>query len=281
MRKALCVVAVLAAGAAASPAGARAAPGLAVRTSITPASAAVGQQVAATVEVAMDPSAVDPASVRIQASVAPLDLERQARTVTQGSALAVVTERLGAACLSEGCLPVRGPLAITPPPVRVSARARDGAVVTASAGWPALQLVPRVTTAEASPRSPAWQVQHDLPALTTRVSPRALERIFTVLGILLAVAAGVLVALGARRAPRPAAIREPTLADALASVRRAAQGTKVEDRRVALDLLARTLAGHGDGHAARARDLAWSEPRPSAEGMESLALEVEREEAGR
>jgi hypothetical protein len=279
MRKTLCLVAVLAAGAAPSPAGARAAPGLAVRTSITPASAAVGQQVAATVEVAMDPSAVDPASVRIQASVAPLDLERQARTVSQGSGLAVVTERLGAACLSEACLPVRGPLPVKLPPVQVSAQARDGTAVTASAGWPALQLVPRVTMAEASPRSPAWQVQRDLPAVTTRVSPRTLERIFTVLGILLAVAAGVLVAVGARRAPRPQVMREPTLADALASVRRAARGTKVEERRVALDLLARTLAGHGDGHAARARDLAWSEPRPSAEGMESLALEVEREEA--
>jgi hypothetical protein len=217
--------------------------------------------------------------VRIQASVAPLDLERRARTVSQGSGLAVVTEHLGAACLSEACLPVRGPLPVKLPPVQVSAQARDGTAVTASAGWPALQLVPRVTMAEASPRSPAWQVQRDLPAVTTRVSPRTLERIFTVLGIFLAVAAGVLVAVGARRAPRPQVMREPTLADALASVRRAAQGTKVEERRVALDLLARTLAGHGDGHAARARDLAWSEPRPSAEGMESLALEVEREEA--
>ena len=281
MRRTLCVLAVLAAGAAVSPAGAGAAPGLAVRTLITPASAAVGQQVAATVEVAIDPSAVDPGSVRIQASVAPLDLERQARTVSQGSRLAVVTEHLGAACLSEACLPVRGPLPVRLPPVQVSARARDGTGVTASAAWPALQLVPRVTAAEASPRSPAWQLQRDLPAVTTRVSPRTLERIFTVLGVLLAVAAGTLVAVGARRPPRPAVMREPTLADALASVRRAAQGTKVEDRRVALDLLARTLAGHGDGHAARARDLAWSEPRPSAEGMESLALEVEREEAAR
>jgi hypothetical protein len=280
MRAALGALTVLAA--LTSPSVAGAAPAPAVHTSIAPGAAAVGQQVAATVKVAVDPSAIDPSTVQVQAPVAPLDLERQSRTVTHGSRLTVVTERLGAACLSEACLPVTGPLPITLPPVRVSARARDGTAVTATARWPALQLVPRVTPAAASPRAPAWQVQRDLPSPTTRVSARTLELGLTVLGVLLAVATGVLVAAATgRRAPRPVVRREPTLADALASVRRAAHGTSVDDRRVALDLLSRTLAGHGGAHAVRARDLAWSEPRPSSERMESLALEVERAETAR
>jgi hypothetical protein len=282
MRRALGAFMLAAAVAAPPAAGARDVPAMAVRTAITPASAAVGQQVAAIVQVAVDPSLVDPSTVRIDASAAPLDLERQARSVSTSAGLAVVTERLGASCLNEACLPVRGPVAITLPPVRATARARDGTGVAATATWPSLQVAPRVTQAAASPRAPAWQVQHDLPSLTTRISPRTLERVFTIIGVAFAVAAGVLLAAATgRRAPRAVARPAPTLADALASVRRAAQGRSVADRRVALDLLARMLTGSGNGQAARARDLAWSEARPTSDRMESLALEVEHEEAAR
>jgi hypothetical protein len=262
------------------PAGARSVPALVVRTSVTPHSAAVGRQVVATVEVAVDPARIDLAAVEIRAALTPLDLEGQTRTVAQGSGAALIRERLTAACLSEACLPVSGPATVSFPPVRVSARARDGSTVTATGRWPTVLLVPRVTRAEAGARVPAWQVQHDLPALTTRVAPRTLELAFTVLGVLLAVAAGVLTAAaGGRRASRAAARAQPTLADALAAVRRTARGTNVADRRVALDLLSRSLTGRGEGQAGQARDLAWSERRPTAEGMESLAVEVEQAEA--
>jgi hypothetical protein len=57
---------------------------------------------------------------------------------------------------------------------------------------------------------------------------------------------------------------------------RAARSRPPPDRRRALGLLSRTLRRQGEAQVARdAADLAWSEPDPDADRMETLAERVE------
>src|SRR5262249_52608554 len=126
--------------------------------------------------------------------------------------------------------------------------------------WPAAAVEPRVTQAEGANPTASFRRQTARPAPDWARSPQTIPRGLYVGAALVVAIAVVLVAPRARRRARR---RAPEPLDlALARVREAV-GRSPEDRRRALDLLARTLARAGDADRARsAAALAWAEPAP-------------------
>jgi hypothetical protein len=114
------------------------------------------------------------------------------------------------------------------------------------------------------------------PAPTYRFAPETMRRLLLVAAGLLVLLATALLWPLVRRSTQPASQQQrDSLAHALALVR-AARSRPPPDRRRALGLLSRTLRRRGEAQVARAAaDLAWSEPDPDADRMETLAERVE------
>ena len=260
---------------------------LSVATSITPTPAFFGDPLAARIEVLVDSARVDPASVRLEAdfvpyaaTVAPL------RSSSRSGSIVALGYRFTISCLSAECVPAPGIRRVVLPLVVVRARLRDGQETVVRASWPRIALAPRVDDAELRTTPLGWRNQLAVPAVSYRASPGNL------LALLLACAAalglGALAIVGAEyarwtrmRRTRTSAPSRLGLALALA---RESMRRNPDDRRKALALLARVLAGKdsdADRLAATAERLAWSRGRPDPDRVGALADEVEREVSAR
>lgn len=194
--------------------------------------------------------------------------------------------RFPISCLSADCVPGPGIRRVVLPFLVVRARLRDGGREAVEVPWPQIALPPRVGDSALRTTPLGWRRQLAVPPVSYRASPG------TLLAVLLACAAalglGAVALVGAEyarwtrmRQTRASAMSRMGLALALArdSMRR-----NPDDRRKALALLARVLAGadsDADRLAARAEQLAWSRGHPEPDRVGALADEVEREVSAR
>ncbi len=256
----------------------RAAP-LRATATVAPLSALFGDALAARVSVLLDDRAVRPSSVSVATDFAPYSAA--APVVSRGVGRVTYTYRL--VCLTEGCLPRKRGFTFRAATVR--ARTRAGTWLSAEATWPTVAVGTRLTAAEAAAARPAWHEQTGLAPVSWAIDPDLLAGLAAGGAIVLALAAGLLVARAVRSraatlATAPTSTRSP-LELALDRVRLAARAGSPSERRKALELLARVLRGAGDRElAARAMRLAWSSERPAPGRVESFADEVARQESG-
>lgn len=135
-----------------------------------------------------------------------------------------------------------------------------------------LVILPRASARQVSEPSRSFERQTTLPPPRYRIRPRLLQALLLAAAAVLALAGAWLAWPALRRlVPERVDRRTPlerALALARASVRRGP-----EDRRRALDLLARALGR--DAAARDALDLAWSEPPPEAARVERIVEGIE------
>jgi hypothetical protein len=156
-------------------------------------------------------------------------------------------------CLDPACVPGPGPRRL-----RVA-----GARVV---------IVPRTTAAEVAHPIRSFHRQTSPPPPSYRIRPALLRVLLPAAAALLVAAAAALAwPLLRRLVPEPHDDRTP-LQRAVDLVRASLRGAP-EDRRRALDLLARTLGREGD--AGEALELAWSRPDPEPQRVERLVERVE------
>lgn len=260
---------------------------LSVATSIAPRPAFFGDLLTARTEVLVDAERVDPASVRLEADFVPYaETGVPLRSSSRSGRVVALSYRFPISCLSADCVPGPGIRRVALPLLVVRARLRDGRETVVQASWPQIALAPRVDEAALRTTPLGWRRQLAMPPVSYRASPG------TLLAVLLACAAalglGALTIVGAEyarwtrlRLTRASALSRLGLALALA---RESMRRNPDDRRKALALLARVLAGKdpdADRLAAAAEQLAWSRGRPEPDRVGALADEVEREVSAR
>jgi hypothetical protein len=260
---------------------------LSVATSISPTPAFFGDLLTARIEVLVDSERVDPATVQLETDFVPYAATGvPLRSSSRSGSVVALGYRFAISCLSAECVPGPGIRQVALPLVVVRARLRDGREIVVRASWPRIALAPRVDEAALRTTPLGWRNQLAVPPVSYRVAPAK------ILALLLACAAalglGALALVGAEyarmtrmRHTRASPPSRLGLALALAreSVRR-----NPDDRRKALALLARVLAGKdsdADRLAATAEQLAWSRSRPDPDRVGALADEVEREVSAR
>lgn len=249
--------------------------------SLSSAGISFGDSVVGTLEVLVPIRLIDPETVQLRLSLRPLSIVGDVRReVVRDGESALVRYRLGAECVAEECVPP-GRGAVFPLPeafVRYRTRAGEPSLLTVS--WPQLSVAQRVDDVLDAGEL-AWKMEFP-PLATPRfvAPPRLLTACLGLLAIALAMLGAALLVSSTRavvgaRPDRPLD-RRALIARALAAVRRAALSGDTDERRRALDLLAREL-----GAGARRRDaflalrLAWSKRAPTRDAMEELVERVE------
>ena len=234
-----------------------------------------GEVVHARVTVVVDGSAVRAGSVRVTEDVAPLTV----LTEQQGSRAGDVYEfSRTAACLTAQCVADTGIATPKLSPVVVTATLRDGRAIRASATWPALQVRGRVVAADLARARPPFRASVAPPPATYALAPRTLTWLLVAIAILLAAVSAVLAAASVRGLRRRTAARAPTADELERALRlaREAEARPAPDRRRAAGLLARLLRERGARLADTANELAWAQPQPEPEALETLVGDVER-----
>lgn len=255
-------------------AGALAAGAVAVTTSLSPQPAFFADPVQATAVLVVDTRRVDP-DVRVAADLAPFAAAAPTRTVRRAGRVVELRLTWTTSCVAEACAP---PRSVALPPLRIDGRTRDGRRFALTAAWPRARVAPRVAEAATAAATPPFRIQATPPPPSYAADP-------TGLALGLDVAGGALVALGLALGTRELLRRRrlvrlgrraqlPPLAYALELLRES-ERRQPEDRRKALNLLARTA--RPDPVAAEAARLAWSQDPPSPERVESLARTVEED----
>ncbi len=257
-----------------------------------------GDTLAATVDVVVDPTVIDPDDVRVTWSHEPWTAVGLPRVEQHesGSTTYVRTTYL-LRCLTVPCVPAREKETVEFEPAAVSYAARVGSGtsrLSVDVPWPPLVVHTRISGLDSRQRdalAAPWRADTlTLPALSYRVSPGLVLVLLVVVGgLLLAVAAVLSFRALPEREPPPAPEAPPPpvvspLEQALALLESTTSTNGAQDRRRALELVAEALERWGDLDLARtARTLAWSEARPEGEEIQALAarlrheLEVEQE----
>ncbi len=251
---------------------------LSVRASFSPAAVQFGDPVTAKVVVLLDRDAVDPGSLHLVDSLAPLTPLGTTRvTMTTRGRLVVVSYESPVACLSDRCVADKGAQRLELPAVAADAKRRGGGGLHAAAAWPTLQIGGRVTAADVARAKPPFQADTTPPAPDYRLSASTLALLLDLLAVMAAVA-GIALATWEvlrrlrRSGPVPA---DGALARAL-RLAREAEARPAPDRRRAVGLVARILGDRDRGLATAASDLAWSRPKPDGTAVAELVHEVER-----
>jgi hypothetical protein len=256
---------------------------LTVATSISPTPAFFGDLLTARTEVLVDANRVDPGSVRVETDFFPYaQANAPLRSSSHSGPLVALGYRFPISCLSGDCAPGPGIRRVVLPLLVVRARLRDGRETVVRTTWPHIALAPRVDEAALRTSPLGWRTQLAVPAVSYRMSPGTLLAVLLSSAAALALAALAIVAVEyARwtrlRETRASALSRVGLALALA---RESMRRNPDDRRKALALLARVLAGKeadGDRLASAAEQLAWSRDRPDPDRVGALADQVERE----
>jgi hypothetical protein len=287
------VAAALAAVAAATVPDARGQAGAAPQDSIaatadfSPRIVLFGDTLTARVDVVVDPSAVDPESVKVSWDSKPWAATEVPRTTVEraGSAAHVGTTFV-LRCLTAVCAPVRETERVDLEPAKVAYTSRVGGRHQESldVAWPTLVLHTRVGELDSTARdalAAPWRADFDsLPAVSYLVPPWLAIAVLVVLGLaLLALAAIRVYRVWPRRESEPEPEPEPepvasVLEQALALLE-AVSDDGAEERRRALELVADEVEHLGDdGLALDARVLAWSPIDPDVERTRALAADL-------
>jgi hypothetical protein len=248
------------------------------RASIEPQRFFVGDPFVAELEVTVNRALVVPETVRSGPDFSPFrQLGPTEVTRRDVGETTVLTYRYRLQCVDRACVP-GGEERVFELPLSVFnyADPQFGAV-TESVDWPALTVVSRLAPGELE--DPVLEVSAGPPpAVSYAVGPNVLGWLFTGIGAAVALSVGALLARRLWRAA-PARPEETQLEPAgsplvhAVGLLEAVLGGAEEERRTALDGLARALdvAGYGE-LARRARSLAWSRPAPGvAEASEFAA----------
>jgi hypothetical protein len=275
--------ALLLVGHTASPRSATPASPLAVSASFAPPAAQFGDRLTAKVVVLLDRSAVDPDSLHLTQSLAPLStLGRTRVSRTTRGRLVVVSYESPVACLSESCIADKGARRVKLGRVAAVAERRGGGALRAGIAWPVLPIAGRVVPADLTAATPPFRTDTAPPPAEYRIAPSTLALLLDVLAVASALAGVALATLAVVRVVRTGA---PVAADgALGRALRLAREAETrvpQDRRRAVGLVARLLGerelGERDrGLASAASDLAWSRPKPERGAVSELVDEVER-----
>ncbi len=246
----------------APPAGATA---VQISTRTTPQRALFGDVIHATITVRAS------AVATVQAGFSPYEVMGSRSTSSRSGGVVTTTWTFALQCLQPQCAPGPGARRIALAPSRVLVGSR---VLTARFSRAVVDT--RATPAQVAHPERSFLHPTTPPAPTYRFAPDTMRRLlFAAAALLVLLAVGLLWPLLRRRSQSATVRQRDALAHALALVR-AARSRPPPDRRRALGLLSRTLRRQGDAQVARdAADLAWSEPDPDADRMETLAERVE------
>jgi hypothetical protein len=275
VRRALAAALVLLA-AAGGVADARAAGGLApgaalvVSGTLAPLVTGFGDPVTAQVRVLLDPTHVDPGSLRLRTDFTPWREERQVeRRDLEG--LVEVTYVLRLTCHAIPCVGQERQWQHTFDDAALRYLER-GAERRLSVAWPPLEVSTRLPRGYEPPDDggaeapPVWRADVQVPEPSFRAAPRRLQAALVAAGILLIAGSVVLagVVLRTSRAPKEV----PPLERALAMLARARTAAEL---RAALEAVAVELH---PTLAATARELAWSEQAPTEPAARKLSERV-------
>jgi hypothetical protein len=252
-----------------------------------------GEPVEARLELLARTDELQPDTVRAESAFEPYDVVAGPRKeVVDLGRLTLVRYTLTLRCLVEACLPQGGqPTAFefgsadfsfrTPPPPGRRFEDRRLDQRSATAAWPSLTVVSRLSNADVT--DARWRSGlATLPEPGYRAAPRWLAAVLLGLAVALVALAAVLLARWALRwrrdrdAAETAASRPPTpIEQALALVSAANGNGDVVHERMALETLAAELRRRREPALAdRADRLAWSQAPPPKEDVEALAGDV-------
>jgi hypothetical protein len=268
--------------------------GIEARGVIQPRTILFGDTIRVRVDVFLDRTKVDPASVRVATEFVPWELSRpQQRVRRDAGSNTYLGTTYTLHCTSSPCLPGDESSALEFNAVRVSYAppgAAPGIRESFVVEWPPLLVYSRFAAANLdNPTGPAaaapWRADLEtMPAVSYRLPAGVLIPVALVLAVLLAAAGAALayVALPRRAQvpePEPEPEAEPVivltpLEQALELLEDASRADGVEDRRRALELVAEVLDLDHPELARSARTLAWSEDDPEVEQTSGLATRV-------
>jgi hypothetical protein len=247
---------------------------VALTQSLAPLDARFGDTVTARVSVFVDPSRVDPRSVRVAGSFAPYAVGAQTRRIRKMGALTAVDVVQRLRCLSAACVPV-GPLRsfrFAPPAVTYKLGSRPARI--AAEPWPALRVRGHVVDADL--QQPSFRVgRPDAVGLGYRMPPRLTGYVLLVLAALAAVVGGWLVLRFVLERLGRRATRETTLRRILQELAAATESGDAERRRLALDELALELGPLDESLASASTAIAWARDDPGADVISGLAQRAE------
>lgn len=255
-----------------------AAPPLTARAGFDDATVQFGDPIHTRVSVVVDGS-VRAGSVRIVDDPAPLTTMSLQRTSRVGNVIEVTRD---ASCLTSACVSDTGSTTPKLAPALVSAKLKDGRTVQLVVRWPQLTVRGRVTSGDLSRSQPPFRASLLPPAPTYRTSPSTLAWLLDVAAIVLGLGAAALALVQVLRWTRGHGRAAP--ADELGRALRLAREAERRpppDRRRAAGLLARLIGERDAALAGNASDLAWTEPEPEPEALESLVGDVERKRFSR
>jgi hypothetical protein len=254
-----------------------------------------GDTIRARVDVILDRTRADPASLRIATAFAPWEIVGEpTRSQRSSGATTYVATTYTLRCHAPSCVPSgqSAPLEFSAARVSYAQPDRPDARGSIQVSWPVLTVYSRFATAGfeggrpgGAPTGTPWRAEtFSMPAVTHRVSPGVLVVVAGGLGLLFALAGVGLVylawprrepALPPEPEPEPVPLLTP-LEQALLLLEDAAREDGAEDRRRSLELVAEVLEEHDDARdlALSAKVLAWSERDPAVEDTSGLASRV-------
>jgi hypothetical protein len=249
--------------------------GVSYRATFSPREALFGDALDARVDVVVERSLVDAASVRVHVDLRPYVPVATRRAERPAGRFTRVEYRYRLLCLRRRCLPNGPERTIRFAPVRITWHGQ-GRTQTQTILWPPLRLASRLDPQQLSQPVPRSDVVRQ-PAMTWGVEPKlAVGGLVALAAILLAYPLALAVRLGRRgwyvlRTSRLE--RLSPLERALELLRRAAAGGESAPSRRALERVAREL--HDDPLGEDARRLAWSRSGPEQQEMESFRTRVQ------
>ena len=258
--------------------------GIRISSALQPGVHLFGDELRAQVDVVVDRTKVDPASVRVVSRFAPYSIVRGARpTRTEAGRAVSFSYRFSLLCLQRACAPGEdGEARQFRFPSFVRYRLWSGTGGSIPLEWAPVEVASRLTAADRA--RPVFSLpEQPPPAVSYRVDPDVLAAgLYAAAGLLALLGALVLgrqlgpLLLSAGRREASALARLGPLERALALLRRALAGGAAYEQRTALDRLARELHERGKGDLARAaRQLAWSEGAPDEHEIGTLVREIE------
>jgi hypothetical protein len=245
-----------------------------VHTTLGPRAAQFGDRIVAQADLLVDPSRVDPDTVKVVADFSPYRIVGAPAISSRGEGnLTELRYRWSIDCLGRACLPRETARRFVFAPVRAQ---YPGGL--AAATWPALRVDTRVGAQDLERPALRFDVL-PLPKTTQRISPGTLRVVLLAASALALLLAAVLLAPEAM-ALLPAyrrTDRRTPLERALAHVR-AARAHAEPRRRRALERLAREVDDPELG--TQIRELAWSPPGPEEAEMDRVADQATRQAEG-
>jgi hypothetical protein len=242
-------------------------PPIQARTSFSPLDPQLGDPVTATVDVFLDTTEIDPASVRLAVRVPPYRVVGSTRTRHDTGASTVLRFQRRLECLEEPCVSLHALKTFAFPDLVI--RYRDaGAPMTAVVGWPRLTVHSRLDAARrASPQVRLPQPRSAVPSF--RVDPHRAGVALLVAAALLG-AAGVALLLWLVAAPL---LARRGRVGPVERILRELQGANGDSgrKRSALEQLARELAPLDGELAQESRVLAWAPDDPPPDAVDEVA----------